>query len=130
MASRRWTRGLVASAFASGLAAAVNLATEWKTNWWAWAAVAGLTIVGFVIGSSPRGLRIEPTPSVIDERSTRRGWVTQEVASTTIEGAVLEIIDRWPDGRITTSRAFDSDAARSLLEFRSFEVTREIEREA
>jgi hypothetical protein len=39
---------LATAVVTSGLAVAVNLATEWKTEVWAWLVVAGLTVLSFV----------------------------------------------------------------------------------
>lgn len=36
---------IATAAVSSGVAIVINLATEWKTNIWAWAAVAALTLV-------------------------------------------------------------------------------------
>lgn len=129
--SRRWLHGLVGSAVMTALAVAVNLATEWKTNWWAWLGVLALTIVGFVIGAYlyPLGERSagERRSALVHERVTKRGWVSQEVDSTSVENAVLVVTDRWPDGRVSTTSTDDKDVARHILELRSFEISRERE---
>jgi hypothetical protein len=36
---------VVTALVGSAVAVVVNLATEWKTNWWAWLAVGALTVV-------------------------------------------------------------------------------------
>ncbi|MEI2654686.1 MAG: hypothetical protein V9G12_21530 [Microthrixaceae bacterium] len=130
---RQLWNGLLGAITATALAVAVNLATELKTSWWAWVAVGVTTAAGYLVGHrlfpASGGDSQRPTNLVIDERSTRRGWVGKELNSTVIQGAVLEIVDRWPDGRESTFRTSDREVAQSLIEIRSFEVTRELERE-
>jgi hypothetical protein len=62
---------LAAAVVTSGGGVAVNLATEWKTNPWAWAAVGVITVLAAVVAQwlalrqSP-GLPIGGGPSVTD----------------------------------------------------------------
>jgi hypothetical protein len=126
---RQWVLGGTAAGATTGLASAINFATEFRTNWLAWAAVVGLTMVVFfaTAGATATDRPIGDSVRRIEVRTTRRRWMTQEARSASVEGVVLEVVEERPDGRVITSRAFHPDIAERLLELRSFEMTREVE---
>ncbi len=110
---------IVGTATATVSAVAVNLATEWKSNGWAWALVALLT--GMTATVALRAVQ----PSMIGGRSvlssrSRRGFSSRQPETTQMEatGIHLEYVDESPSGERVYSRAYTLESARILAESR------------
>jgi hypothetical protein len=68
---RRWWVSLLGAVVLSGASVAVNLATDWKTNLWAWLAVVVLTVAG--AGTTVWLYRVDQADSRTGERAVVAG---------------------------------------------------------
>ncbi len=107
------------SVIATGLGITINLATEWKSNAFAWLGVAALTAVSFGVS-----LWLTP-PSVPDSGTTTalvevRSGRVRTARSTRYEtaGLHLELIEENESGGRVFMRAYTEESARILIESR------------
>lgn len=77
MSGRQWAWALGAAAVTSGLGVAINIATDLKDAWWAWAAVAVLTVISAGVSV---WLQSSGAPPAITQHATASGNATIQQA--------------------------------------------------
>lgn len=95
----RWLISLAAAVLASGVGVAINLATDLKTVWWAWAAVVVLTIaVGAITAlTQPSGTRQSNPQNVITGKVTGQVVQARDISAPVILSG--DRLDTDPDQR-------------------------------
>jgi hypothetical protein len=110
---------IVGAATATVSAVAVNLATEWKNNGWAWALVVLLTGVTATVALRAVQPARAGGRSVLSSQ-LRPGFFNRQPETIQMEatGLHLEYVDESPSGERVYSRAYTLESARILAESR------------
>ncbi len=128
----RWWAAAGSSVVATALAVSVNLATDWKRNWYAWVAVAVLTLTTFLVTYAIPGrsgaIGVGATAKTVVS-SRRKGGRSGAVSTVVAQGVVLELEETNPDGTRHQVRAYTEEAARLVVELRRIELTAGLERD-
>jgi hypothetical protein len=83
----RWGWALIVAVVTSGLAVAINLATDLKDSWWAWLAVATLTVAS---GGISAWLLPSDAPHTTPPAPTEQQPSTSNQISGTVQGSAIQ----------------------------------------
>lgn len=116
---RRVVLALLASIVATATGVAINLATEWKRNAFAWVAVGVATALAFLVSFWLRSAgRVDVASLTLVGEARWWGLLRARRSRYEAVGLHLELIEESASGQRVFTRAYTEESARMLIETR------------